>query len=104
MTVQSIIEELNTCKEEDLFVVHTFILKKIKLLQNLRQALASAQFRPNDRIYWQSKRNKTRVYGRILKINKNTCTVIADDNQKWKVPPSLLTKDNTETGECIDKS
>tara|TARA_R100000406_G_scaffold23452_2_gene14904 strand:+ start:10155 stop:10478 length:324 start_codon:yes stop_codon:yes gene_type:complete len=83
--------ELHDMTMEELRELNENVVHVIKHKRKLAAKLMKEQLNEGDEVYWISHRTNKRVDGRILKVNRTKCKVIAnDDGARWTVPMSML--------------
>ena len=87
--------DLDSLTEEQLLELHHRITERLNYLDQLRTHSAMLQFRPGDRVSFTSRDGRL-ICGALVKYNKKTVTVFADNGQKWNVSPEFLGKEPIE--------
>lgn len=77
--------------EEDLIYLNHMVVERLNLLAQAKSTMQLAQFAEGDRVSFIAS-DGTAKYGRIMRLNKKTVSLHADDGQQWKVSPGLLRK------------
>lgn len=75
--------------EPELVDLNHRVVERLRFLNQMRAHLEMLEFRIGDRVAFQSDRTQ-RVEGTLVRYNKKTVTVIADDGRRWSVSPGLL--------------
>jgi len=76
---------------EELIALNHEIMARIESLHQAQSYKSMAKLRVGDRVAFTPSTGQT-IQGRILRLNKKTVSICTDDNQHWKVSPTLLTK------------
>lgn len=84
-------EALRHMSEADLRYLNHMVVERLKLLTQARSTVQLAQFAQGDRISFTT-RDGTELHGTIVRLNKKTVSLRADDGSLWKVSPGLLRK------------
>ena len=85
------VQALRHMSEEDLLYLNRMVVERLKLLAQARSTVALAQFAEGDRVSFTANDGGIKT-GMILRLNKKTVSLRADDGQLWKVSPGLLRK------------
>lgn len=77
--------------EEELIALNRAIVERLRLLQQMRSQARMLEFRVGDRVSFQPD-GRPLLFGVIIRYNRKTMTVAADNGEQWKVAPGLLRK------------
>lgn len=80
---------LNRLSEADLRLLNRMVVERLKLYHKAWHLKELAKFNLINRVYF-THQEKT-IFGTIIRLNRRSATVKADDGQQWNVSPSLLT-------------
>lgn len=80
---------LNRLSEEQLRLLNRMVVERIRLHHKARDLHSMAKFNIADRVFFLH--DGVRITGRIMKMNRRSVTVHADDGHRWTVAPSFLT-------------
>lgn len=80
--------ELESLNEQELRILYQKVLDRILLLANDRTKEQLEKFQVGQ-IVWFLHSGK-QVYGEVIKCNRKTVSVLADDGVRWRVAPSFL--------------
>lgn len=83
-------EAIRRMNEEDLRFLNRLIVERLKLIGQARSTSMLARFNMGDRVSFQSNSGERKV-GVIIRLNKKTASIVADDGQQWNVHPGFLT-------------
>lgn len=86
---QAAAEAIGRMGEEDLRFLNRLIIERIKSLAQAKSTVLLAQFRRGDVVEFSPPGGQL-VVAAIMRINKKSATVLAEDGRTWKVHPSLL--------------
>ncbi len=75
--------------EEDLLFLNRLIVERLKLLHQARSTAMLARFSVGDRVSFSSAPGEQKS-GVIVRLNKKTASIVADDGQHWNVHPVHL--------------
>ena len=81
--------DIDKLTESELVDLNHRVVERLRFLNQMRAHLEMLEFKIGDRIEFQSDRTQ-RVQGTLVRYNKKTVTVIADDGRRWSVSPGLL--------------
>ncbi|MEZ5071231.1 MAG: hypothetical protein R2751_09735 [Bacteroidales bacterium] len=93
MTRLEIETALNKLTREELVALNKAIVKRVKLMDDLKRMAANANFEVHDRVAWRDQEGDYRT-GHILRINTKTISVEEDGDPEgiWRIPASHLRK------------
>ena len=91
--------DLTKLSVDQLIELNRDTVARVKLLRQKESYKALAKFNIGDRVSFNT--NMGNIKGIIVKLNKKTATLHADDHQQWNVSPHLLKK---ESGDKRQKS
>ena len=75
--------------EAELVDLNRRIVERLRFLQQVRAHRSMLQYAIGDRVWFQSGDGR-RVSGSLVRYNKKSVSVLADDGCRWTVSPSLL--------------
>jgi hypothetical protein len=75
--------------EDELRQLSRLVYERLQLVAQARSTVMLSQFRCGSRVTFLDKVG-LRKYGVITRLNKKTASILTDDQQRWKVHPSLL--------------
>tara|TARA_R100001509_G_scaffold146926_2_gene104123 strand:+ start:335 stop:658 length:324 start_codon:yes stop_codon:yes gene_type:complete len=85
------IGDLHDMSMEELRELNENVVHVIKHKRKLAAKMMKQQLNEGDEVYWISHKTNKRVDGRILKVNRTKCKVIANDSgARWTVPMTML--------------
>jgi hypothetical protein len=84
-------QALRHMSEDDLLYLNRMVVERLNLLAQARSTVQLAQFAEGDRVQFTTS-DGTVKHGVIVKLNKKTASLQADDGHYWKVSPSFLRK------------
>ncbi len=84
-------EILPKLDEKQLRLLNRIVVERLKLLSKARQLNAMSKFTTGDGVFFLH--DGEEIYGRIIRLNQKTVSIITDDNYQWNVAPSLITLD-----------
>lgn len=84
-------DQLQALNDEDLLSLVTAVNGEYNGRKRIRNAQKLAELTIGSRVSFLN-RQQQRVYGKVKRILVKNVEVIADDEKKWRVHPSLLTK------------
>lgn len=82
-------EFIKTLSEEELLLVNRMVIERLKLLSQRKTTDEMTRFTVGDRVSFVDRRGNV-ISGKVIKMNKNTVSVISTDNIQWNVHPTLL--------------
>jgi hypothetical protein len=85
------VQALRHMGEEDLLFLNRMVVERLKLLEQARSTVQLARFAEGDRVQFTTQHGAVK-HGRVVRLNKKTVNLLADDGQHWKVSPDLLRK------------
>jgi hypothetical protein len=88
------LDALRHMGEEDLRFLNRMVVERLNLLEQAKSTVKLAQFAEGDRVHFTTREGVVK-HGLILKLNKKTASLRADDGQMWKVSPEFLRKGST---------
>jgi len=80
---------LNRLSESDLRLLNRMVVERLKLYHKAKDLKDLAQFNLMDKVYFVHDNKK--ITGTVIKLNRRSVTVKADDGHRWNVAPALLT-------------
>ena len=89
-------DELQALNDQDLLSLVTAVNGEYNGRRRIQNAKKLAELSIGSRVTFLDK-HKQRVYGKVKRILVKNVEVIADDEKKWRVHPSLLSKIKEET-------
>lgn len=81
--------DIDRLTEAELVELNHRVVERLRFLQQMRAHSAMLQFGIGERVCFDPP-DRPSVTGILVKYNKKTVTVIADDGIRWKVSPALL--------------
>ena len=93
MNIQEIELVLNKLTREELIELNRAVVKRIKLMDDLKRMAANSAFEVNDHVAWNDNEGEYRT-GHVLRINTKTISVEEDGDPEgiWRIPASYLKK------------
>lgn len=91
------IDQLNEAELRDL---NRRIVERLRMLHQLRAHELMLKFSIGDRVSF-APNDRQPVTGILVKYNRKTVTVIADDGEQWNVSPALLTREDVIDAEPL---
>ena len=85
----SAVEAIKRLNEEDLLFLNRLIVERLKLISQARATTLMTSFTKGDRVSFQAPDGRL-LEGVVLRLNKKTISVAADDGHQWNVAPALL--------------
>lgn len=85
----SAVEAIKRLNEEDLLFLNRLIVERLKLISQARSTSLMTSFTKGDRVGFQAPDGRM-LEGIVLRLNKKTISVAADDGRQWNVSPGLL--------------
>ena len=85
----SAVEAIKRLGEEDLLFLNRLIVERLKLISQARATTLMTSFTKGDRVGFQAPDGRA-MEGIVLRLNKKTVSVAADDGHQWNVAPGLL--------------
>ncbi|HPJ26689.1 MAG TPA: hypothetical protein PLW97_09375 [Synergistaceae bacterium] len=85
----SAVEAIKRLNEEDLLFLNRLIVERLKLISQARATTLMTGFTKGDRVGFQAPDGRM-LEGMVLRLNKKTISVVADDGLQWNVSPGLL--------------
>ncbi|TSC55708.1 MAG: Uncharacterized protein G01um101418_729 [Parcubacteria group bacterium Gr01-1014_18] len=79
---------LNRLSEDDLRLLNRMVVERLKLYHKVRDLKNLAQFNVMDRVCFNSEGRQ--IVGIVIKLNRRSVTLRADDGHQWNVSPALL--------------
>lgn len=85
--------DFNKFSDDELFELNKNLVEHVRLRHEARSQTALAKLHVGDRVYFKTDGDR-KITGTIIRINRKTITLHADDHIQWKVSPGLLCKIN----------
>lgn len=85
------VQALRYMGEDDLLYLNRMVVERLNLLAQARSTVQLAQFAEGDRVEFTANDGAVKQ-GTVIRLNKKTASLLADDGQNWKVSPALLRK------------
>ncbi|ORJ60239.1 hypothetical protein [Geothermobacter hydrogeniphilus] len=85
----SAVEAIKRLSEDDLLFLNRLIVERLKLISQAKSTSLMAGFSIGDRVGFQDNDGRE-IQGRVLRLNKKTVSIAADDGHRWNVAPALL--------------
>lgn len=96
--------DIDQLTESELLDLNRRIVERLRFLQQMRAHATMLKFSLGDRVCFDTN-DLQRICGTLVRYNKKSVTVIADDGYRWNVAPSRLRaaepKDITPSGELL---
>lgn len=83
--------DLTQYTEHELVELNLRIVDRIRFLQQTRCYQSMAQLNVGERVSFSPECGHV-VVGTVVRLNKKSVTVLAQNGQQWRVAPSLLSK------------
>jgi len=81
--------DIDRLSEADLVDLNHRIVKRLRLLQQMRSHVQMMEFKVGERVQFQADGHPL-VTGVLTRYNRKTVTVIAETGQQWNVAPQFL--------------
>lgn len=85
------LEALRHMGEQDLLFLNRMVVERLHLLAQAKSTVQLAQFAEGDRVEFTTSEGIVKR-AMVVRLNKKTASLRTDDDQNWKVSPSLLRK------------
>lgn len=85
------VEAIRRMGEDDLRFLNRIIVDRLKLIQQARSTVMMSQFHVGDRVRFDDSSGEAKT-GVVIRLNKKTAGILADDGIEWKVYPGFLTR------------
>ncbi len=85
---------------EELIDLNGKIVNRIKDLRTQEQMKAATQFRIGD-VVSCIHQDKRKIIGFVLSIRKTKITILTEDNERWSVPASVLTPEESPSKKLL---
>ena len=82
--------DITTLSEDELIDLHRRIIERLRFLSQTRAHHKMLEFKVGDRVSFRPD-DRPALAGVLIKYNKKTVTVLADNGERWNVSPGLLT-------------
>src|SRR5713226_635239 len=94
---KQLLRMVDTLDEEQLHALYHVVAQRLQLAQKAHALAAMSQFHVLDRVSFVH--NGKQYEGTVTRLNQKTISIMLDDDTRWNVAPSLLTKvaDRKET-------
>lgn len=91
--VPKIEDLLNKLNREELIHLNRAIMRRVKIMDDLKRFKDHSAFYPGDKVSWNDKNGVERI-GRVLRVNTKTISVEEEGDTEgiWRVSASLLRK------------
>ncbi len=83
--------DIEKLSEKELTDLNRKIVARLKILASMRTHTEMLEFSVGDKVSFRSPGHGDLI-GVLVKYNRKTVTVLAEEGQKWNVSPQLLTK------------
>lgn len=80
---------INDLTESELIDLNHKIVERLRFLQQMREHGAMLEFSIGDRVAFDPP-GRQGMTGVLVKYNKKTVTIVANDGQRWNVSPGLI--------------
>lgn len=81
---------LNRFSEAELRLLNRMVVERLKLYHKARDLKGLAQFNLMDRVHFSHQGRQ--ITGLVMKLNRRSVTVRADDGRRWNVSPTFLAR------------
>ena len=95
--------DIDTLTEAELIDLNHKIVARLRILRDMRAHEGMLEFRIGDRVTFQPS-GRLPVDGVLIRYNRKTVTVLADDGGQWNVAPEFLRKAGAPLGQRRDGS
>ena len=85
------LEALRHMGEQDLLFLNRMVVERLHLLAQVKSTMQLTQFAEGDRVEFTTSDGIVKR-AMVVRLNKKTASLRTDDDQNWKVSPSLLRK------------
>lgn len=85
----SAIEAIKRLNEKDLYFLNRLIVERLKLIEQARATDLMVSFTKGDRVSFRTKGGRM-LEGIVLRLNKKTISVSANDGHQWNIDPGFL--------------
>jgi hypothetical protein len=85
----SAVEAIRQLGEDDLRFLNRLIVERLKLLSQAKSTSLMASFGIGDRVCFQAPDGRG-LQGVVMRLNKKTVSVDAEDGHRWNVAPGFL--------------
>jgi len=75
--------------EADLLFLNEKIVERLKLISQAQSTVLLSQFSVGDRVRFLGREGQV-VVGTIVRLNKKTISISAENGQRWNVSPNLV--------------
>lgn len=91
--LQQVENLLDKLTKDELILLNRAIVRRIRIMNDLRRLKEHAAFSPGDRVSWNDGHGNIRA-GHILRVNTKTISVEEEGDPEgiWRIPASLLRK------------
>lgn len=86
-----VVDLIDAMSEEGLISLHNMIIDRIRLLQRQRAKQSMLHFRIGDIVNFKTNEGEE-ITGVLVRMNKKSVTVHAENGHRWNVAPHILTK------------
>lgn len=81
--------DIDALPEAELLALNRRIVERLRLMQQLRAQAGMARFNVGERVCFDGDVGQT-VFGTLVRHNKKTVSIHADDGRQWRVSPGLV--------------
>jgi hypothetical protein len=81
--------DLNRLSEEELIELNRRVIERLRSLQQQRRFKDLARFNLGDSVSFTPESGRT-IFGKVIRANTKTITVLASTGERWRVAPGLL--------------
>ncbi|HAR44976.1 MAG TPA: hypothetical protein DCS05_02070, partial [Nitrospiraceae bacterium] len=78
--------DITTLSEDELIDLHRRIIERLRFLSQTRAHHKMLEFKVGDRVSFRPD-DRPALAGVLIKYNKKTVTVLADNGERWNVSP-----------------
>ena len=89
--------DLKSMNTEELRDLHKIVVAELNERTRLKSAEAARKFRVGDYVKFFHRGRV--VFGQVLSVNQKSISVMAADDQRWRVSPSLLSLEPRVVGQ-----
>jgi hypothetical protein len=92
----AVMELIKRLGENDLIFLNKLIVERLKLIAQAKSTHHMARFNIGDRVGFRTYDGKK--IGVVMRLNKKTVSIKADDGGDWNVSPAYLTAEQDKQG------
>ncbi len=83
--------DLTLFSEEELIELNRKVIERLRFIRDAKAHHQMLDLQPGDKVSFTSELGK-KVTGTILRLNRKSVSLCAEDGHHWRVSPSLLTR------------